>query len=453
MGVVYKAEDRLFQNRPVAVKEMNQHGLSPRELIEAIESFEREAYLLVDLSHPSLPKIHDHFEEGGRWYLVMDFIEGENLEKYLEKAPGGRLPLKETLKIGMKLSHVLHYLHSHRPPIIFRDLKPTNVMRTPTGEIYLIDFGIARLFKAGQAQDTVSYGSVGYAAPEQFGKLTTPQSDIYSLGALLHQLLSGYDPGTNTPNPFTFPPLSRVPAKLEGLVGQMVEMNATNRPGSMAAVYQELQGIEAQLVRKTPLPPTRSTPTAAAVSKQRMLSPSQIPARSQPSKKISRRAVIIGMAALGLAVAGGGMELWVFAPHPLYTYGGHSESVNAVTWSPDGYRIASGSADGTVQVWGATDGNHVYTYRGHTARVNALGWSPDGTRIASGSDDGTAQAWDAEDGGHVFSYRGHFGYAVRALAWSPTSARIASGGADGTVQVWNVADGNNVYTYRGILSM
>src|SRR2546423_11599949 len=111
-----------------------------------------------------------------------------------------------------------------------------------------------------------------------------------------------------------------------------------------------------------------------------MLSPSQIPARAQPSKKISRRAVIIGMAALGLAVAGGGMELWVFAPHPLYTYGGHSESVNAVTWSPDGYRIASGSADGTVQGWGATDGNHVYTYRGHTARVNALAWSPDGHR-------------------------------------------------------------------------
>jgi len=489
MGVVYKAEDRLFQNRPVAVKEMNQHGLSPRELIEAIESFEREAYLLVDLSHPSLPKIHDHFEEGGRWYLVMDFIEGENLEKYLEKAPGGRLPLKETLKIGMKLSHVLHYLHSHRPPIIFRDLKPTNVMRTPTGEIYLIDFGIARLFKAGQAQDTVSYGSVGYSAPEQFGKLTTPQSDIYSLGALLHQLLSGYDPGANTPNPFTFPPLSRVPAKLEGLVGQMVEMNATNRPASMAAVYQELQGIEAQLVRKTPLPPTRSTPTAAAVSKQRMLSPSQIPARSQPSKKISRRAVIIGMAALGLAVAGGGMELWVFAPHPLYTYGGHSESVNAVTWSPDGYRIASGSADGTVQVWGAengnlvytypghfqsvdavawspngmyiasgggdgtvqmwgaTDGNHVYTYRGHTARVNALAWSPDGTRIAWGSDDNTVQVYTA-DGNHVYTYRGHTAR-VNALGWSPDGTRIASGSDDGTAQAWDAEDGGHVFSYRG----
>src|SRR5256885_986989 len=178
-----------------------------------------------------------------------------------------------------------------------------------------------------------------------------------------------------------------------------------SRPASMAAVYQELQGIEAQLVRKTPLPPTRSTHTAA-VSKQRMLSPSQIPARSQPSKKISRRAVIIGMAALGLAVAGGGMELWVFAPHPLYTYGGHSESVNAGTWAPDGYRIASGSADGTVQVWDAADGGHAYMYHGHSdyylghaithAAVNSVTWSPGGTRIASGSSDKTVQVWQDE---------------------------------------------------------
>ncbi len=256
MGVVYKAEDLLFKNRLVAVKEMSQNGLSP----EAIQAFEQEAYLLADLFHPNLPKIHDHFDEAGRWYLVMDFIEGESLEKSLERAPGGRLPLRETLKIGMKLCDVLHYLHSHQPPIIFRDLKPSNVMRTPTGKIYLIDFGIARLFKPGQTRDTLSFGSVGYAAPEQFGKLTTPQSDIYSLGALLHQMLSGNSPNTNTPDPFTFPPLSRVPSQLERLVGQMVQMKAANRPASMTAVKQELQQIAAQLAGKSPLPPRQFAP-------------------------------------------------------------------------------------------------------------------------------------------------------------------------------------------------
>jgi WD40 repeat protein/tRNA A-37 threonylcarbamoyl transferase component Bud32 len=491
MGVVYKAEDRLFKNRLVAVKEMSQSGLSPQELREAIEAFEREAYLLVDLRHPSLPKIYDHFDEAGRWYLVMDFIEGENLEKYLEKAPGGRFPVNVTLKIGIKLCNALDYLHSHQPPIIFRDLKPANIICTPSGELFLIDFGIARLFKPGQARDTVSYGSVGYSAPEQFGKLTTPQSDIYSLGALLHHMLSGRDPATSTPNPFIFPPLSRVPAKLDRLVGQMVQMNAANRPASMAAVKQELQQIAAQLAGKRPPPPTPSASKAAAVSKQSMLSPSQTPVRS--TKKVSRRVVIIGLATLGLAVAGGGLELWIFAPHPLYTYNGHSDRVNTVAWSPDGTYIASGSTDetvqvwdadtgncvliyrghwnsvnvvawspnsiriasgdgtGTVQVWDADSGSSVYIYRGHSDRVNALAWSPDGKRLASASNDTTVQVWDATNGSHIYTYRGHSNspYGVNALAWSPDGTRIVSGSNDGTAQVWNAADGGYVFSYQG----
>ena len=119
----------------------------------------------------------------------------------------------------------------------------------------------------------------------------------------------------------------------------------------------------------------------------------------------------------------------------LYTYHGHFASVNAVAWSPDGKRIASGSNDGTVQVWDATDGGHVFTYRGHIDRVNAVAWSPDGRRIASGSADGTVQVWDAANGGHVFTYRGHSG-PVWTVAWSPNGKRIASGSADKTVQVW-----------------
>jgi WD40 repeat protein len=91
----------------------------------------------------------------------------------------------------------------------------------------------------------------------------------------------------------------------------------------------------------------------------------------------------------------------------LYTYRGHSASVMGVVWSPDGKRIASGSDDGTVQVWDAANGGHVYTYRGYAGRVNAVAWSPDGKRIASGSNDGTAQVWDAVNGGHVYTYRGH----------------------------------------------
>src|SRR6266851_3502222 len=139
----------------------------------------------------------------------------------------------------------------------------------------------------------------------------------------------------------------------------------------------------------------------------------------------------------------------------LYTYRGHSASVNAAAWSPDGTRIASGSADGTVQVWDAGNGGHVFTYRGHVGRVNAVAWSPDGTRIASGSADFTVQVWDAANGGHVFTYRGHAD-AVWGVAWSSDGTRIVSGSGnidngrgDTTAQVWDAANGGHVSIYRG----
>src|SRR5206468_3453730 len=134
------------------------------------EAFRQEALLLADLMHPNLPRIHDHFSEAGNWYLVMDYIEGENLEEYLAKQPGGYVPLTEALTIGLQLCSVLDYLHNRQPPIIFRDLKPLNIMRTSNGHLYLIDFGIARHFKPGQARDTMAFGSPGYAAPEQYGR-------------------------------------------------------------------------------------------------------------------------------------------------------------------------------------------------------------------------------------------------------------------------------------------
>jgi WD40 repeat protein/tetratricopeptide (TPR) repeat protein len=133
----------------------------------------------------------------------------------------------------------------------------------------------------------------------------------------------------------------------------------------------------------------------------------------------------------------------------LYTYRGHTHSVNAVVWSPDGKHIASASADQTVQVWDATDGSHASVYRGHTLPVEALAWSPDNKRIVSASADQTVQVWDAADGSHVFTYGGHSNQWVDAVAWSPDGTCIVSAGSDHTVQVWDAADGGHVYTYRG----
>src|SRR5437588_3608424 len=233
-GAVYQAKDTLFSHRLVAIKEMSQVGLSPHELAEVIAAFEREALLLADLTHPNLPRIHDHFTEHGRSYVVMEFIAGDTLEDLLDKF-AWRLSVEATLDIGLQLCTVLDYLHSQKPPIIFRDLKPANIMRTVDNHVYLIDFGIARYFRPGKAKDTIPLGSRGYAAPEQYGKAqTTPQSDIYGLGATLHQLLTGDDPSLT---PFHFEPVrlpkSPISPPLNALLKQMLEMEMSKRPTSM----------------------------------------------------------------------------------------------------------------------------------------------------------------------------------------------------------------------------
>ncbi len=266
MGAVYKAEDIQFGGRLIAVKEMSQNNLSPQEATEAVEQFKQEAHLLAALKHPNLPSIYDYFGENGRWYLVMDFIEGTTLKARLDQAPGHILSMTETLDIGIQLAKVLGYLHTRPTPIIFRDLKPLNIMITPEDNVYLIDFGIARLFKPGKAKDTVAYVSAGYAAPEQFGRAqTSPQSDIYSLGATLHQLLSGNNPSFNTPM-FTFQSLKmysqNIPTTLANLISTMLNMDPTRRPKSMAVVRQELEHIQTVLKQPvaTPVPPTQYAP-------------------------------------------------------------------------------------------------------------------------------------------------------------------------------------------------
>ncbi|MEO8970901.1 MAG: serine/threonine-protein kinase [Ktedonobacteraceae bacterium] len=244
-SVVYRAEDTQDSNHRVAIKAITLHGLQTQEIIEATEAFNREMLILSDLKHRNLPRIRNHFSDSSCWYLVMDFIEGTSLEKHLENMPGGRLSLEEALDIVVLLCDVLDYLHERQPPVIFRDLKPANVILTVDGHLALIDFGIARRFKPGQQKDTMVFGSPGYAAPEQYGKAqTTPRADIYSLGALLHQLLTGDDPSQNA---FHFAPLKAYGEdallRLNTLISRMVEMDEKDRPQSIAVIEKELRSI------------------------------------------------------------------------------------------------------------------------------------------------------------------------------------------------------------------
>lgn len=448
--------------------------------------------MLSTLTHPQVPRLYDYFSDQDHWYLVLEYLEGQTLDAFVatREAEGKRLQLEEILAIALQLCAVLDYLHSRQPVIIFRDLKPGNILRTPAGKLYLIDFGIARHYQPGQAQDTQRLGSPGYAAPEQYGHAqTTPQADIYSLGALLHFLLSGQDPADSL---LGLPPLGLNgqpgSTELEALVAHMLSLNPIERPISVRAVAETLnqikQHVGAGRIWLPPFPQTSplsdgpqlqlQVPHPAGSAWTSSVSP------SSPRGRLPRRDVLIALGALTIVGAGGGIwwnnarsretpPLSASAPStPLstsvlfYVYSGHTAQVNAVAWSPDGQRIVSGSGnpwnssgDNTVQIWDATTGRNIVTYRGHAAAVNAVAWSPDGQLIASASNDTTVHLWFAATGENSWTYRGHAD-AVNAVAWSPDGKRIASGSGnsvnssgDNTVQVWNASDGGNVLTYQG----
>lgn len=204
MAAVYEAVDLRISGKRWAVKEMSHAQItSPLERQQAIDAFKQEASMLSNLSHPNLPKVVDYFTEGNREFLVMEFIDGRSLLEMLAERSNRPFGEEEIVNWALDLCDVLDYLHQQN--IVFRDLKPSNIMIDRASTVKLIDFGIVRFFKPGKATDTTKFGTIGYAPPEQYGQgQTDARSDIYALGATMHHLLTGADPSQN---PLRFQPV------------------------------------------------------------------------------------------------------------------------------------------------------------------------------------------------------------------------------------------------------
>ncbi|MBA3944181.1 MAG: protein kinase [Herpetosiphonaceae bacterium] len=242
-SAVYLAQDTRLGNCWVVVKEMavGAQGTNPYAIQQAVTDFQQEAELLARISHPNLPHVSDRFEEDGKHFLVMDYVQGQTLRE-VQAATGGSLPELTVMAWATQLCDVLDFLHNQQPPIIYRDLKPDNVMLQPDGTIKLIDFGIARFYKTGKTNDTTSLGTPGYAPPEQFGHgQSDARTDVYALGAMLYELLTGYDVGAT---PFTFPPARQInpqlSARTEAALSQATQRDRDQRFSTIAAFKQAL---------------------------------------------------------------------------------------------------------------------------------------------------------------------------------------------------------------------
>ena len=242
MSVVYLAMNEKA-NKQWAIKEVRKDGVSNFDVIK--QGLIVETDMLKKFDHPALPSIIDVIDQDGTFLIVMDYIQGNPLSDSIQEY--GALPQEDVIDWAIQLCDVLDYLHSQNPPIIYRDMKPANIMLKPDGKVTLIDFGTAREYKTANVEDTTCLGTRGYAAPEQFGGQgqTDPRTDIYCLGATLYHLVTGHNPSE--------PPYEIVPIRqwdeslsqgLENIIIKCTQNNPEDRYQSCTELLYALEHYE-----------------------------------------------------------------------------------------------------------------------------------------------------------------------------------------------------------------
>ncbi len=393
MSAVYRARDMHFPNivRLVAIKEMVPNTRDPVVRDNIYKHFEREAHILASLRHPAIPQIYDYFLANNRAYLVLEFIHGKDLEMLLGEVQGF-LPVEQVLTWAVELCDVLDYLHNHKPPVVFRDMKPSNVMINQSGRVVLVDFGIAKLFQG--AQKGTMIGTEGYAPPEQYRGEATPLVDIYALGATLHHLLTRQDPRLEPPFSFDSRPIRAVnpavPPELEAIVMRALAYDPSKRFQSaremkeaLLAVGQKtglLQGVTVHLEGGMP----------ATQTEHKALWDFRAEDEIRSSATVHQGRVFVGsydhnMYALD---AGDGTMLWKFPTHggvvtqPVVVgdsliFGSEDHTIYAVSWK-EGRIVWTHTTKGPVRcspthaeglVFIGSDDGHLYALQGTTGRV------------------------------------------------------------------------------------
>ncbi|MDW8404487.1 PQQ-binding-like beta-propeller repeat protein [Chloroflexus sp.] len=427
MSVVYRGRDLRFKDvvRYCAIKEMAQSAPDSQTRLLNLKNFQREAGLLATLQHPAIPKVYDFFEENGKVYLVLEFIPGKDLETVLEEH-GKPLDEERVARWALQICDVLTYLHNHKPePIVFRDMKPSNVMVVGEDRIVLIDFGIARNLNRSDRKGTM-IGTEGYSPPEQYRGVAEPVGDIYALGATLHHLLTNTDPRLETPFTFQERPIRQinpsVSAEMEAVVMRALEYD-------MSARWQSAEEFRQALLSVPSLAATaggKVATAAPAVLKGKSAQTTELVWRFKCEEEVRSSPFVSG----GLVFVGcydtniyavdaaRGEFRWKYA-----TQGGISSS--PAVWQD---MVYIGSEDGSLYALDMRRGNPRWTFR--TDKPIRSSPRIEDRVIFVGSDDQHVYAIDGLRGTLIWKYR----------TWNPirssaciSGSSIFIGGDDGNV--------------------
>jgi eukaryotic-like serine/threonine-protein kinase len=463
MSTVYAARDLRFSHveRLCAIKEMIDRARDNQTRILRLANFEREASLLATLSHPAIPKIYDYFSENGPIYLVLEFVDGQDLEHYISQAVE---PVPETILIdwASQILDVLSYLHEHQPePIVFRDMKPSNIMLRSDGSISLIDFGIARTFQPLQRGTMI--GTEGYAPPEQYRGISEPRGDVYAMGATLHHLATKSDPRTEPP--FTF--AQRLPRELnpslseefERTILRAVAYSAADRFPSAAAMEQALLDIrdpnentirtQSQILPERP-PEEFSFVTIAssqgAAAVDTVAAPAEYASDARLLWSIQTADEVRGTA----TIAGDCGYIGSYDQH-LYAFRIRDGSIiwrfranRGIVSRPlvVGNKLVIGCEDHSVYAIHAATGRTAWTFR--TAMPVRSSASQYGDAVVIGSDDGYCYCLDLEQGNLLWRQR-----TWGPIRSSPTVEKdtIVVGSDDGALHAFSATDGRQLWRH------
>lgn len=392
-----------------------------------LHSFLEEAKTLAQLRHDNIVRVHNFFRENGTAYMVMEYLEGQSLEEYLNIV--GQITPPDAVALFMPVLDGLGYMHKRN--LLHRDIKPSNIYLTDEGKAILLDFGAARQVIRERSQSMTAILTYGYAPWEQYHRKGKqgPWTDVYACAATLYRMISGQVPPDSAERSMedNIIPLQNIVPKMDCTIANAI------MAGLKVRFDERTQSVE-EMARGLQFIP------AAEQSSNNAGSAGEIK-HNEPvirfNKRVANMSAVFGPENHRLA---GGLEYYELANDMGF--------VRSVTFSPDGTIMASGDMESTICLWSMPSGQEICKISNDMGGIRSVAFSPDGKVLASGRNDNAIDLWDVARGQELRRFFGHTG-SILSVSFSPNSKVLASGAEDNTVRLWDVATGREIRQLSG----